>query len=54
MKKKVKQSNLLKEKTLLVPIEDSEFGKRLKSAIQNIWTFNEQVKFVTKEEFKVL
>ncbi|MGH1384656.1 hypothetical protein [Kordia sp.] len=52
MKKKVKQAKLLKEKILLVPIEDSEFGERFKAAVQEIWTFNENVKFVTEEEFK--
>lgn len=52
MKKMVKNTKLLKEKTLLVPIEDSEFGERFKAAVQEIWTYNENVKFVTEEEFK--
>ncbi|WP_298514575.1 hypothetical protein [uncultured Kordia sp.] len=53
MKKKMKQAKLLKEKILLVPVEDSDFGQRLKTAVQENWTFNKEIKFVTKEELKV-
>lgn len=52
MKKKVKKAKQLKERILLVPVEDSEFGKRFKSAVEKTWTYNENVKFITEEEFK--
>lgn len=54
MKKKVKNAKLLKERILLVPVEDSEFGQRLKSTVEDIWTYHEKIKFITPEELKVM
>lgn len=54
MKKKVKQAKQVKERILLVPVEDSEFGERFKTVIQNNWTYNEEIKYVTPKEFKTI
>lgn len=52
MKKKVKNATLLKERILLVPVETSEFGEQLKAAVQKVWTYNKDIRFITEGELK--
>ncbi|WP_460218760.1 hypothetical protein [Psychroserpens sp. MEBiC05023] len=57
-KKAAKQIELLKDRTMLVVLWDDDeldgYNENIKKAIDDVWTFSNDIKYVTKDEWREL